>query len=58
MSKTYLDNVNQHLTNETSCCSQSNCCAPTAPIVNAQEKIGRNDPCPCESGRKFKKCCG
>jgi len=19
--------------------------------------VGRNDPCPCESGRKFKKCC-
>lgn len=23
-----------------------------------QEKIGRNDPCPCGSGKKFKKCCG
>jgi uncharacterized protein len=23
-----------------------------------QSKIGRNDPCPCGSGRKFKKCCG
>ncbi|MCL2350386.1 MAG: SEC-C metal-binding domain-containing protein [Defluviitaleaceae bacterium] len=22
------------------------------------EKTGRNDPCPCESGKKFKKCCG
>ena len=22
------------------------------------EKIGRNDPCPCGSGKKFKKCCG
>jgi hypothetical protein len=21
------------------------------------EKIGRNDPCPCGSGKKFKKCC-
>jgi tetratricopeptide (TPR) repeat protein len=21
-------------------------------------KVGRNEPCPCESGRKFKKCCG
>jgi uncharacterized protein len=21
-------------------------------------KIGRNDPCPCSSGRKFKRCCG
>ena len=22
------------------------------------EKVGRNDPCPCGSGKKFKKCCG
>jgi len=21
-------------------------------------KVGRNDPCPCGSGRKYKKCCG
>ena len=21
-------------------------------------KIGRNDPCPCGSGKKYKKCCG
>jgi len=27
-------------------------------IVREAPKIGRNDPCPCESGRKFKKCCG
>jgi hypothetical protein len=24
----------------------------------APEKVGRNDPCPCGSGRKYKKCCG
>ena len=23
-----------------------------------QDKVGRNDPCPCDSGEKFKKCCG
>ncbi len=27
------------------------------PIVK-EEKIGRNDPCPCGSGKKYKKCCG
>lgn len=27
------------------------------PVVNAN-KTGRNDPCPCGSGKKFKKCCG
>jgi hypothetical protein len=24
----------------------------------SEPKIGRNDPCPCGSGQKFKKCCG
>jgi len=28
------------------------------PIVNSSPKIGRNDPCPCGSGKKYKKCCG
>ena len=27
-------------------------------IVNQGPKIGRNDPCPCGSGKKYKKCCG
>ncbi|MEO6967381.1 MAG: UPF0149 family protein [Rhodanobacteraceae bacterium] len=26
--------------------------------VRSNPKVGRNDPCPCGSGRKFKKCCG
>ncbi len=25
---------------------------------SAEEKVGRNDPCPCGSGKKYKKCCG
>jgi glycosyltransferase involved in cell wall biosynthesis len=29
-----------------------------AKIVGARRKIGRNEPCPCGSGRKYKKCCG
>ena len=28
------------------------------PVVNAAKKVGRNDPCPCGSGKKYKKCCG
>jgi uncharacterized protein len=28
------------------------------PIRRAQPKVGRNDPCPCGSGRKYKRCCG
>ena len=29
----------------------------TPPMVKKTADIGRNDPCPCGSGRKFKKCC-
>jgi hypothetical protein len=28
-----------------------------APYVRAAPKVGRNDPCPCGSGKKYKKCC-
>ena len=32
--------------------------APNKTVVNKEKKIGRNDPCPCGSGKKYKKCCG
>ncbi|MDE7390681.1 MAG: preprotein translocase subunit SecA [Lachnospiraceae bacterium] len=28
------------------------------PKVNSRKKVGPNDPCPCGSGKKYKKCCG
>jgi uncharacterized protein YecA (UPF0149 family) len=28
------------------------------PITREAPKVGRNDPCPCGSQKKFKKCCG
>jgi hypothetical protein len=28
-----------------------------APFLRAKKQVGRNDPCPCGSGEKFKKCC-
>ena len=31
---------------------------PTMPIRRETPKVGRNDPCPCGSGKKLKKCCG
>jgi hypothetical protein len=31
--------------------------APATPISRGQ-RVGRNEPCPCGSGKKFKKCCG
>ena len=27
-------------------------------VVNKEPKVGRNDPCPCGSGKKYKNCCG
>ncbi len=27
-------------------------------VINKIKYIGRNDPCPCDSGKKYKKCCG
>jgi preprotein translocase subunit SecA len=27
------------------------------PIRNESQRVGRNEPCPCGSGRKYKKCC-
>ncbi|MEH6996493.1 SEC-C metal-binding domain-containing protein [Neobacillus drentensis] len=30
---------------------------PGVPVRN-DDKVGRNDPCPCGSGEKYKKCCG
>jgi preprotein translocase subunit SecA len=30
----------------------------TAQTMRREKKVGRNDPCPCGSGKKYKKCCG
>jgi len=32
--------------------------APSAPFVRREKKVGRNEPCPCGSGKKFKACHG
>ena len=32
--------------------------ATRQPVVNAGEKVGRNEPCPCGSGKKYKHCHG
>jgi Uncharacterized protein conserved in bacteria len=28
------------------------------PVLRTEDKVGRNAPCPCGSGKKYKKCCG
>ena len=49
---------NERDKNSESCCSSKGCSAASAPITRAEPKVGRNDPCPCGNGRKFKRCCG
>ena len=44
---------------EGSTCTNTSCCpAPQSPIKRESPKVGRNDPCVCGNGRKYKKCCG
>lgn len=31
---------------------------PVGTIINTTPRVGRNEPCPCGSGKKYKKCCG
>ena len=31
---------------------------PPRTVVRSTAKVGRNAPCPCGSGKKYKKCCG
>lgn len=49
---------NNHVDYEESTCTNTSCCPPKKPVVRATPKIGRNDPCVCGNGLKYKKCCG
>ena len=31
---------------------------PERPMPAVSQKVGRNEPCPCGSGKKYKQCCG
>lgn len=50
--------ANERIEDNETCCSNAACCAPQSPIKRLTPKVGRNEPCPCDSGSKFKKCCG
>ncbi len=52
-----IANLNRPKQNELSF-SHSDESAIKQPFRKKSEKIGRNDPCPCGSGKKYKKCCG
>ncbi len=38
--------------------SHGDASSKSAPVQNKDKKVGRNDPCPCGSGKKYKRCCG
>jgi len=40
------------------CCTDPSCCPPPPSVKRDAPKVGRNDPCICGNGRKYKKCCG
>ena len=58
MSKRSDELPNEILNDNEPCCNDTSCCPPKTPITREIPKIGRNDPCICGNGRKFKKCCG
>jgi len=42
---------------ETGTAAASKTVVKKQPVRNAEKKVGPNDPCPCGSGKKYKKCC-
>ena len=66
MSQPHLENVNYQHADFNPSASPEELLAPPAPdeprgaatVVNAMPKVGRNDPCPCGSGKKYKQCHG
>ncbi|MBM3338085.1 MAG: preprotein translocase subunit SecA, partial [Betaproteobacteria bacterium] len=66
MTHPHLENVNYQHADFNPDLAPEELLAPTAsdeprvqmPMTNAMPKVGRNDPCPCGSGKKFKQCHG
>lgn len=49
---------NNMLTKNEACCNDNACCPTKTPNKRDTPKIGRNDPCICGNGIKYKRCCG
>jgi preprotein translocase subunit SecA len=47
----------QKVAKETSASGTAEATVKKQPIRNKDKKVGPNDPCPCGSGKKYKKCC-
>jgi preprotein translocase subunit SecA len=53
-----LQNVRYQHANYDEALAEANADQKTQPFVRSGEKVGRNDPCPCGSGKKYKQCHG
>jgi len=57
-SPTQVEEMKQEEQQDLTFSSHSDESAPKQPVRRSSEKIPRNAPCPCGSGKKYKKCCG
>ncbi|MGD9685422.1 MAG: preprotein translocase subunit SecA [Desulfobacter sp.] len=57
-SPTQVEQMKQEEQQDLSFSSHSDESAPKQPVRRLSEKVQRNTPCPCGSGKKYKKCCG
>lgn len=57
-SPTQVEEMKQEEQQDLTFSSHSDQSAPKQPVRRSSEKVQRNAPCPCGSGKKYKKCCG
>nr|WP_319493807.1 preprotein translocase subunit SecA [uncultured Desulfobacter sp.] len=57
-SPTQVEEMKQEEQQDLTFSSHADESAPKQPVKRSAEKVQRNDPCPCGSGKKYKKCCG
>nr|WP_321403832.1 preprotein translocase subunit SecA [uncultured Desulfobacter sp.] len=57
-SPTQVEEMKQEEQRDLTFSSHADESAPKQPVKRSAEKVQRNDPCPCGSGKKYKKCCG
>ena len=53
-----VENVQYHHADYEEALAQTGDESERQPFVRGEEKVGRNDPCPCGSGKKYKQCHG
>ena len=59
LKKKKLDDIGRSSLSSEDLAAEEELLANTKPVdpIKADQQAGRNDPCPCGSGKKYKKCC-